>query len=59
MNDQDLETAFASFVQQKVGAALVAAAPFFDTRQDRIVALAAPFNSSAQLMYLLSNLTVV
>ena len=41
MNDQDLETAFASFVQQKVGAALVAAAPFFDTREDRIVALAA------------------
>jgi len=41
VNDQDLETAFAGFVQQKVGAVLVAAAPFFDTREDRIVALAA------------------
>jgi len=47
VNDQDLETAFASFVQQKVGAALVAAAPFFDTRQDRIVALAAQYRLPA------------
>jgi putative ABC transport system substrate-binding protein len=39
--DHDLETAFTSFVEQKVGAVLVAAAPFFDTRKDRIIALAA------------------
>jgi putative tryptophan/tyrosine transport system substrate-binding protein len=41
VNDHDLETAFTSFVEQKVGAVLVAAAPFFDTRKDRIIALAA------------------
>jgi ABC-type uncharacterized transport system substrate-binding protein len=41
LNDHDLETAFTSFVEQKVGAVLVAAAPFFDTRKDRIIALAA------------------
>jgi len=47
VNDQDLETAFPSFVQQKAGAVLVAASPFFDTRQDRIVALAAQYRLPA------------
>ena len=47
VNDQDLETAFASFCEQKVGAVLVSAAPFFDTRQDRIVALAAQYRLPA------------
>jgi putative tryptophan/tyrosine transport system substrate-binding protein len=51
VNDQDLETAFASFVQQKVGAVLVAAAPFFDTRQDRIVALAAQYRLPAMYQF--------
>jgi ABC-type uncharacterized transport system substrate-binding protein len=36
-----LETAFASLVQEGVGALLVTADPYFDTRRDRIVAFAA------------------
>ena len=51
VNDQDLETAFPSFVQQKAGAVLVAASPFFDTRQDRIVALAAQYRLPAMYQF--------
>jgi putative ABC transport system substrate-binding protein len=40
-NDAELDTALASFVQQRVGAYLVTAAPFFDTRMGRIVGFAA------------------
>jgi ABC-type uncharacterized transport system substrate-binding protein len=40
-NDVELDAAFASFLEQRVGAFLVTAAPFFDTRQDRIVGFAA------------------
>ena len=40
-NDAEIESAFAMFAGQKVGAVLVAAAPFFDTRRQRIIALAA------------------
>jgi putative tryptophan/tyrosine transport system substrate-binding protein len=40
-DDAELETALASFVEQHVGAFLVTAAPFFDTRMDRIVGFAA------------------
>jgi putative ABC transport system substrate-binding protein len=40
-NDAELDAALASFVQQRVGAFLVTAAPFFDTRHDRIVGFAA------------------
>ena len=40
-NDDALESAFASLVQEGVGALLVAADPYFDTRRDRIVAFAA------------------
>jgi putative ABC transport system substrate-binding protein len=40
-NDAELDTALASFVQQRVGAYLVTAAPFFDTRMARIVGFAA------------------
>jgi len=40
-NDAELNAAFLSLVQQQVGAVLVAADPYFDTRRDRIVAFAA------------------
>jgi len=40
-NDAELDVALASFVQQRVGAFLVTAAPFFDTRRDRIISFAA------------------
>jgi putative ABC transport system substrate-binding protein len=40
-NDTELTAAFESFAQQRVRAVLVAADPYFDTRRDRIIALAA------------------
>ena len=40
-NDAELEDAFASLVQRRVGAFLVASDPYFDTRRDRIIAFAA------------------
>ncbi|MFL5040607.1 MAG: ABC transporter substrate-binding protein, partial [Xanthobacteraceae bacterium] len=40
-NDAELSAAFVSLVRQQVGAVLVAADPYFDTRRDRIVAFAA------------------
>jgi len=40
-DDEELDAALASFVEQHVGALLVTAAPFFDTRLDRIVGFAA------------------
>ena len=40
-NDAELDAAFTSLVQQRVGAVLVAADPYFDTRRDRIIAFAA------------------
>jgi putative ABC transport system substrate-binding protein len=40
-DDAELDAAFASFVEQRVGALLVTAAPFFDTRIARIVGFAA------------------
>jgi putative tryptophan/tyrosine transport system substrate-binding protein len=42
-SDQELEPAFAALVQKRVASLLVTADPFFDTRRDRIVALAAQF----------------
>src|ERR1700746_3659773 len=39
--DAELDSALTSFVEQRVGAFLVTAAPFFDTRLDRIVGFAA------------------
>jgi ABC-type uncharacterized transport system substrate-binding protein len=39
--DPELSLAFASFVQQRVGAVLIAADPYFDTRREQIIALAA------------------
>ena len=40
-DDAELDAALESFVEQHVGAFLVTASPFFDTRQDRIVGFAA------------------
>jgi putative ABC transport system substrate-binding protein len=46
-NDPELEPAFATLVQQGATALLVTADPYFDTRRDRIVALAAQFKLPA------------
>ncbi len=46
-NDSELEAAFATLVQQRATALLVTADPFYDTRRDRIVALAAQFKLPA------------
>jgi putative ABC transport system substrate-binding protein len=40
-NDEELNAAFALLLQQGIGALLVAADPYFDTRRDRIIAFAA------------------
>src|SRR5262249_61331204 len=40
-SDDALEAAFRSLVQESAGALLVTAAPYFDTRRDRIIAFAA------------------
>jgi putative tryptophan/tyrosine transport system substrate-binding protein len=40
-SDEDIDAAFAGLGEQKVGALLVGADPFFDPRRDRLVALAA------------------
>jgi len=40
-DDAEIDVAFASFVEQRVGALLVTAAPFFDTRVSPIVGFAA------------------
>jgi len=40
-NDAELAAALNALVQQRVGAFLVTAAPFFDTRRDRIIGFAA------------------
>jgi len=40
-DDVELSAALASLVEQRVGALLVTAAPFFDTRRDRVIGFAA------------------
>ena len=40
-NDTELNNAFVSLIQQRVGAVLVAASSYFDTQRDRIIAFAA------------------
>jgi putative ABC transport system substrate-binding protein len=40
-NDDELNAAFALLLQQRIGALLVAADPYFDTQRDRIIAFAA------------------
>ena len=42
-SEHDLDAAFASMKQLQVGAALIAADPFFNSRRDQIVALAARY----------------
>jgi len=39
-SDAEVDTAFATFERERVGAALVAASPFFDTRREQIIGLA-------------------
>jgi len=39
--DEELDAAFDVLVQERIGALLVAADPYFDTRRDRIIALSA------------------
>ena len=41
--DQETETAFATFVQRGAGALLCGAGAFFNSRRDRVVALAARY----------------
>jgi putative tryptophan/tyrosine transport system substrate-binding protein len=45
--DQELESAFAALVRSHAAALLVTADPFFDTRRDHIIALAAKFRLPA------------
>ena len=45
--DQELESAFATLAQSHATALLITADPFFDTRRDRIIALAAQFRLPA------------
>jgi ABC-type uncharacterized transport system substrate-binding protein len=40
-NDAELNAGFVSLVEQRVGALLIAADPYFDTRRDRIIAFTA------------------
>jgi putative ABC transport system substrate-binding protein len=40
-DDEELTTAFGSFVQERVSAVLITADPYFDTRRERLIAFAA------------------
>jgi putative ABC transport system substrate-binding protein len=46
-NEREIEAAFASFVEQRVNALLVAADPYFNGQRTKIVALAARYNLPA------------
>jgi putative ABC transport system substrate-binding protein len=46
-NDEELESAFATLVQERANALLVSADPFFDTKRDRIIAFAARYRLPA------------
>jgi putative ABC transport system substrate-binding protein len=50
-NDRQLEAAFGALVQQHADALLVGADPFFGTRRDRIIALAAQFKLPAMYQF--------
>jgi len=46
-NDRDLDAALGAFGRERVGALLVTADPYFDTRRQRIIALAAQYRIPA------------
>ena len=48
-NDTELKAAFVSLIQQRIGALLVAADAYFDTRRDRIIAFAAENKGSGDV----------
>jgi putative ABC transport system substrate-binding protein len=50
-NDRDLESAFLSLADRKASALLVTSDPFFDTRRDRIIELAARFSLPAMYQF--------
>jgi putative tryptophan/tyrosine transport system substrate-binding protein len=50
-NDAEMETAFTTFSERRVGAVLVAGAPFFDTRRRRIIELAAAHRIPAMYQF--------
>jgi putative tryptophan/tyrosine transport system substrate-binding protein len=43
-SEREIDTAFAGFVKERVGAILAAGDPFFDTRRDQIISLAARYS---------------
>jgi putative ABC transport system substrate-binding protein len=43
-SEREIDTAFAGFVKERVGAILAAGDPFFDTRRDQIILLAARYS---------------
>jgi putative ABC transport system substrate-binding protein len=51
-NDQELHAAFASLVEAREGALLVVAEPFFNSRREQIVALAAQYAIPALYIWL-------
>ena len=50
-NDAELDAAFTALAQQQVGALLVAADPYYDTRRERIVAFAAEHRLPAMYQF--------
>jgi putative ABC transport system substrate-binding protein len=50
-DDTEVQSAFATFAGQRVGAALVAASPFFDTRREQIIGLAAKHKIPAMYQF--------
>jgi putative ABC transport system substrate-binding protein len=49
--DDEIETAFETIARQRIAALSVAAAPFFDTRRDKLVALAARYAVPAMYQF--------
>jgi putative ABC transport system substrate-binding protein len=49
--DQEIEAAFETATKQRIGALAVAAAPFFDTRRDKLVSLAARYSLPAMYQF--------
>ena len=47
VNGQEIDAAFASFVQTQIGGLLVSGDPYFDGERDRLVALAARYSVPA------------